>query len=194
MPSPVTGGRPRHDLPKGFVDLPSPEILRLRSLVAAVEAVHDPAGYEPLETPIVEDAAALGNDLPDVDRPGGGTFVLRGEGRPLALRHDLTAPLARYLAARSDGVVPPLRVRRSGWRRSSPPRPQGVGRSWSSPSARETPRGPCAWRAPSGTRACARRTGRGDRASAGPSAMPTGATLPWPCWSGETSGTEGRCP
>ena len=71
MPSPVTGGRPRHDLPKGFVDLPSPEVLRLRSLVAAVEAVHDPAGYEPLETPIVEDAAALGNDLPDVDRPGG---------------------------------------------------------------------------------------------------------------------------
>jgi len=74
--------------------------------------VFESYGFDPLETPAFEYTDALGKFLPDVDRPNEGVFSLKDDDEQwLSLRYDLTAPLARHVAAnfqKPDQAVPPL--------------------------------------------------------------------------------------
>ena len=64
-------------------------------------------GFEALETPAFEYADALGKFLPDQDRPNEGVFSLKDDdGQWMALRYDLTAPLARYVARELPDICP----------------------------------------------------------------------------------------
>ncbi len=101
-------------LPRGLRDVLSGDVLARQQLVSAVTAVYHNYGFDALETPVFEHAHALGAYLPDVDRPSSGVFVFTDEDDTLALRYDLTAPLARYVAANSQTLPKPCRLYRSG--------------------------------------------------------------------------------
>src|SRR6202012_5488876 len=76
-------------------------------------------GFEPLETPAFEYTDALGKFLPDVDRPNEGVFSLKDDDDQwLSLRYDLTAPLARHVAANFQFLPKPFRRCQTGsvWR------------------------------------------------------------------------------
>ena len=86
-------------------------------------------GFEPLETSAVETVEALGKFLPDVDRPNEGVFAWQDEGGSegkggdwLALRYDLTAPLARVAAQYRNALPMPYRRYAMGpvWRNEKP--------------------------------------------------------------------------
>ena len=64
----------------------------------------------------IEYTDALGKFLPDQDRPNAGVFSFQdGDEQWLSLRYDLTAPLARYVAAEFRRDCPePFRRYRSG--------------------------------------------------------------------------------
>ena len=66
---------------------------------------------------------ALGKFLPDVDRPNEGVFAWQDEDETwLALRYDLTAPLARVFAQHRAGLPLPYRRYQVGpvWRNEKP--------------------------------------------------------------------------
>ncbi len=66
------------------------------------------AGYEPVETPVLEERDLLR----DTDGAGEGTFRLfDADGRCLMLRPDVTLPVARLVATRLRGTRGPLRLR-----------------------------------------------------------------------------------
>ena len=84
------------DTPKGFRDI-TPEIAKKRrKLVNQIAEVLESFGFVPIETPSIEFAETLlgkyGEDEKLIYQ-----FKDRG-GRNLALRYDLTVPLARYIA------------------------------------------------------------------------------------------------
>ena len=92
--------RPRAETPQGL-----PRLFRRRGAgarrrcSARITAVYHAYGFDPLETSAVETVEALGKFLPDVDRPNAGVFAWQDEDDAwLALRYDLTAPLARVFA------------------------------------------------------------------------------------------------
>jgi histidyl-tRNA synthetase len=97
---------------KGFRDLRGPELERRDRMVAAILDVTRLYGCERLETPAVEAASAIGSWLPDVDRPNAGVFAWEAGEERLALRFDLTAPLARFVAEQCVALPLP-------WRRAS---------------------------------------------------------------------------
>jgi len=115
--------RPKARRPRGFEDK-SAEILRAENkLINAAFSVYDKYGFEPLQTPAFEYADALGKFLPDEDRPNVGVFALRDDDEQwMALRYDLTAPLARYVAENYDGLAKPYRRYQAGsvWRNEKP--------------------------------------------------------------------------
>src|ERR1041384_5267870 len=87
-------------LPKGFLDTPAEDIRATHRMLETIRQVYERYGFEPLETPAIEYTDALGKFLPDTDRPGKGMFSFQDEDKQwLPLRYDLTAPLARYVAA-----------------------------------------------------------------------------------------------
>ncbi|MDC9700848.1 MAG: histidine--tRNA ligase [Alphaproteobacteria bacterium] len=102
-------------LPHGFVVYTADD-LRVRSqLLDRIRNVYELYGFEALETPMIEYTEVLGQFLPDQDRPNGGVFSFQEEdGRWLSLRYDLTAPLARYVAAHFDTLPKPYRGYRFG--------------------------------------------------------------------------------
>ena len=88
--------KPRAETPKGFRDYFGADVIERRDMLAKISAVYERYGFDPLETSAVETVEALGKFLPDVDRPNEGVFGWQDEdGDWLALRYDLTAPLAR---------------------------------------------------------------------------------------------------
>lgn len=110
---------PLASLPRGMRDLDGAAMAHRQSLVEAVGRVYQLHGFTPLETPAIERAEALGAHLPDDDRETGGVFTFTdGDGDALALRYDMTAPLARYAAERRNTLVLPLRRYTAGpvWR------------------------------------------------------------------------------
>src|SRR4051794_28871238 len=108
--------RPKARLPKGFRDVEAEEIHGLKAMLRGLEGVYETYGFEPLETPFLEYADALGKFLPDQDRPNEGVFSMADEDEQwLSLRYDLTAPLARYVAERYEQLAKPFRSYRSGW-------------------------------------------------------------------------------
>ena len=98
-------------------------------MLDAIAATYRLYGFEALESGAVETVDALGKFLPDVDRPNEGVFAWQeaaeGDGPPgewLALRYDLTAPLARVYAQHRNDLPLPYRRYAIGpvWRNEKP--------------------------------------------------------------------------
>ena len=121
--------RPRAETPKGFRDYFGPEVTERKAMLDRIAAVYHLHGFEALETSGVETVEALGKFLPDVDRPNAGVFAWQEEAVPgggsgdwLALRYDLTAPLARVAAQYRNDLPSPYRRYAMGpvWRNEKP--------------------------------------------------------------------------
>ena len=120
--------RPKAEPPKGFRDYFGADVVERNAMLAAIAEVYHRYGFDPLESSAVETVEALGKFLPDVDRPNEGVFAWQedGEGeRPgdwLALRYDLTAPLARVYAQHRNDLPSPYRRYAMGpvWRNEKP--------------------------------------------------------------------------
>jgi histidyl-tRNA synthetase len=92
-------------------------------MLATIRGVYESYGFDPLETPAFEYTDALGKFLPDVDRPNEGVFSLKDDDEQwLSLRYDLTAPLARHVAANFQNLAKPFRRYQVGsvWRNEKP--------------------------------------------------------------------------
>jgi len=108
--------RPKPRLPRGLVDRGPADIAATDRLLAAIKESYALYGFEPVETPLIEYADALGKFLPDQDRPNEGVFAFEDDdGQWLSLRYDLTAPLARYVAENYERLPKPYRSYRVGW-------------------------------------------------------------------------------
>ncbi|MEO1014755.1 MAG: histidine--tRNA ligase [Pseudomonadota bacterium] len=115
--------RPKARAPKGFRDRFGADLKAEREMLAAISAVYERYGFDPLETSAFEYTDALGKFLPDVDRPNEGVFSLQDEDEQwMSLRYDLTAPLARYVAEHYDALPKPFRRYAMGpvWRNEKP--------------------------------------------------------------------------
>src|SRR3984957_461007 len=115
--------RPKARLPRGFRDRGAAEIAAERACLDTVRRVYESYGFAALETPAFEYTDALGKFLPDVDRPNEGVFSLQDDDAQwLSLRYDLTAPLARYVAANFQHLTKPFRRYQTGlvWRNEKP--------------------------------------------------------------------------
>ena len=115
--------RPEARAPRGFADRRGPEALSERRIVQILAPVYERWGFEPLETGAFEYADALGKFLPDADRPNEGVFALQDDDEQwMALRYDLTAPLARYAAQNWETLPKPFRRYAYGpvWRNEKP--------------------------------------------------------------------------
>lgn len=92
--------------PKGFRDIKPELAKKRRKVISQITTVLEEAGFEPIETPTIEFASTLKGKYGEEERLIY-EFADRG-GRDLALRYDLTVPLARYVATYN----PPLPFRR----------------------------------------------------------------------------------
>jgi len=115
--------KPRAETPKGFRDYFGAEVTARKAMLDRIAAVYHRYGFDPLETSAVETVEALGKFLPDVDRPNEGVFAWQDEDKDwLALRYDLTAPLARVAAQYRNDLPSPYRRFAMGpvWRNEKP--------------------------------------------------------------------------
>jgi histidyl-tRNA synthetase len=115
--------RPEARSPRGLQDRRGRDVVLERALLARVTAVYERYGFEPLETSAFEYADALGKFLPDADRPNEGVFALQDDDEQwMALRYDLTAPLARFAAQNWETLPKPFRRYAYGpvWRNEKP--------------------------------------------------------------------------
>ncbi|PKP70837.1 MAG: histidine--tRNA ligase [Alphaproteobacteria bacterium HGW-Alphaproteobacteria-4] len=121
--------RPRAETPKGFRDYFGAEVTERKAMLDTIAGVYHRYGYDALETAAVETVEALGKFLPDVDRPNAGVFAWQEDeegasraGDWLALRYDLTAPLARVAAQYRNDLPSPYRRYAMGpvWRNEKP--------------------------------------------------------------------------
>ena len=115
--------RPKAETPKGFRDYFGAEVTERAAMLATIAEVYRAHGFDPLETSAVETVEALGKFLPDVDRPNEGVFAWQDEGGDwLALRYDMTAPLARVAAQFRNDLPSPYRRYTMGpvWRNEKP--------------------------------------------------------------------------
>jgi histidyl-tRNA synthetase len=115
--------RPEARLPKGLFDTQASELRATADMLATIRGVFEAYGFEPLDTPAIEYADALGKFLPDQDRPNEGVFSFKDDDEQwLSLRYDLTAPLARYVAENYQSLPKPFRRYQVGpvWRNEKP--------------------------------------------------------------------------
>lgn len=126
--------RPKAETPKGFRDYFGADVTERKQMLDRITEIYHRHGFEPLETSAVETVEALGKFLPDVDRPNAGVFAWQeaevpgigqgsgGVGDWLALRYDLTAPLARVAAQFRNDLPSPYRRYAMGpvWRNEKP--------------------------------------------------------------------------
>nr|WP_010392603.1 histidine--tRNA ligase [Paracoccus sp. TRP] len=121
--------RPKAETPKGFRDYFGADVTERKQMLDRIAEIYHRHGFEPLETSAVETVEALGKFLPDVDRPNAGVFAWQeaevpggGSGDWLALRYDLTAPLARVAAQFRNDLPSPYRRYAMGpvWRNEKP--------------------------------------------------------------------------
>ncbi|MFP4045180.1 MAG: histidine--tRNA ligase [Rhodosalinus sp.] len=127
MAKPKKTPRPKAETPKGFRDYFGAEVTERAAMLDTIAGVYRRYGFEALESPAVETLEALGKYLPDVDRPHAGVFAWAededdGKGDWLALRYDLTAPLARVYAQHRNDLPTPYRRYAMGpvWRNEKP--------------------------------------------------------------------------
>ena len=115
--------RPKAETPKGFRDYFGADVTARSEMLQNIAGVYHRYGFDALETSAVETVEALGKFLPDVDRPNEGVFAWQeDEGDWLALRYDLTAPLARVYAQFRNDLPLPYRRYAMGpvWRNEKP--------------------------------------------------------------------------
>lgn len=121
--------RPKAETPKGFRDYFGAGVTERKAMLDRIAEIYHRHGFDPLETSAVETVEALGKFLPDVDRPNAGVFAWQEEAVPgggsgdwLALRYDLTAPLARVAAQFRNDLPTPYRRYAMGpvWRNEKP--------------------------------------------------------------------------
>ena len=115
--------RPKAETPKGFRDYFGADVTARSEMLQNIAQVYHRYGFDALETSAVETVEALGKFLPDVDRPNEGVFAWQeDEGDWLALRYDLTAPLARVYAQFRNDLPLPYRRYAMGpvWRNEKP--------------------------------------------------------------------------
>ncbi len=126
MDSPETSTaapRPIARAPRGFADRRADALRAERRILEAVSEVYQSYGFELLDTGAFEYADALGKFLPDADRPNEGVFALQDDDEQwMALRYDLTAPLARFAAENWETLPKPFRRYAYGpvWRNEKP--------------------------------------------------------------------------
>ena len=121
-------------LPAGFRDYSAAEVSARDQMITTIKKVYERFGFDPLETPAVEFMdTLLGFDQGD-DESAKMIFQtrrLRGrhiagseETEELAMRFDLTVPLARYVAANSGQLPQPFKRYQVGrvWRGERPQR------------------------------------------------------------------------
>jgi ATP phosphoribosyltransferase regulatory subunit len=94
-----------HPIPSGTRDVLPDEMRELRAITGALHEVFEAAGYGELYTPALE--------YESVERMAGGHGVYRmfdeTTGEMLALRSDMTVPIARVVGTRYATADPPLR-------------------------------------------------------------------------------------
>ncbi|SNS32502.1 histidine--tRNA ligase [Antarctobacter heliothermus] len=115
--------RPKAQTPKGFRDYFGPEVTERAEMLQTIAGVYHQYGFDALESAAVETVEALGKFLPDVDRPNEGVFAWQDEDDSwMALRYDLTAPLARVYAQHRNDLPLPYRRYAMGpvWRNEKP--------------------------------------------------------------------------
>ncbi|PIB26024.1 histidine--tRNA ligase [Amylibacter kogurei] len=115
--------RPKALPPKGFRDYFGAEVAQRNDMLNAITSVYHRYGFDALESSGVETVEALGKFLPDVDRPNEGVFAWQDEDDTwMALRYDLTAPLARVYAQNRNDLPTPYRRYATGpvWRNEKP--------------------------------------------------------------------------
>ncbi len=114
--------RPRAETPKGFRDYFGAQVESRKAMLDRIAKVYHLYGFEALESSAVETVEALGKFLPDVDRPNEGVFAWEEDKDWLALRYDLTAPLARVYAQHRNDLPTPYRRYAMGpvWRNEKP--------------------------------------------------------------------------
>ncbi|GFE51031.1 histidine--tRNA ligase [Roseobacter cerasinus] len=128
MAKPKKTPRPKAETPKGFRDYFGAEVTQRAEMLRKIAAVYHRYGFDALESSGVETVEALGKFLPDVDRPNEGVFAWQEDaeadkpGDWLALRYDLTAPLARVYAQHQNDLPKPYRRYAMGpvWRNEKP--------------------------------------------------------------------------
>ncbi|MCL4161259.1 UNVERIFIED_CONTAM: hypothetical protein GTU68_004941, partial [Idotea baltica] len=115
--------RPKAVAPRGFRDSFGAEVEARRNMLSRIAEVYHSYGFDPLETSAIETVEALGKFLPDVDRPNEGVFGFQDDDESwVALRYDLTAPLARVAAQYRLDLPTPYRRYAMGpvWRNEKP--------------------------------------------------------------------------
>ncbi|MEP2718340.1 histidine--tRNA ligase [Pseudophaeobacter sp.] len=123
--------RPKAVTPKGFRDYFGEEVTQRSEMLRSIAGVYHHYGFEALESAAVETVEALGKFLPDVERPNAGVFAWQevdendpdsNKGDWMALRYDLTAPLARVYAQHRNDLPTPYRRYAMGpvWRNEKP--------------------------------------------------------------------------
>tara|TARA_B110001450_G_scaffold81420_1_gene77188 strand:+ start:1671 stop:3170 length:1500 start_codon:yes stop_codon:yes gene_type:complete len=114
--------RPRAVPPRGFRDYFGTDVSERSKMLREIADVYQLYGFEQLESSAIETVDALGKFLPDVDRPNEGVFAWLEEEDWLALRYDLTAPLARVYAQHRNELPNPYRRFAMGpvWRNEKP--------------------------------------------------------------------------
>jgi histidyl-tRNA synthetase len=123
MAKPRKTPRPKAETPKGFRDYFGSDVTERAEMLRRIAGVYHRYGFDALESSAVETVEALGKFLPDVDRPNEGVFAWQDEDEKwLALRYDLTAPLARVYAQHRNDLPTPYRRYAMGpvWRNEKP--------------------------------------------------------------------------
>lgn len=123
MAKPKKQPRPKAVTPKGFRDYFGAEVAERNEMLGKIAEIYHRYGFDALENSAVETVEALGKFLPDVDRPNEGVFAWQDEDETwMALRYDLTAPLARVYAQHRNDLPTPYRRYAMGpvWRNEKP--------------------------------------------------------------------------
>jgi len=103
------GNRLAAQLPPGFHDTFGDDVERRDATLRTIGGIFHRYGFERLQSPAIEYLDALGKFLPDKDRPNEGVFAWQENEQWLALRYDLTAPLARVAAMHRNTLPTPYR-------------------------------------------------------------------------------------
>ncbi|MEM8729872.1 MAG: ATP phosphoribosyltransferase regulatory subunit, partial [Pseudomonadota bacterium] len=123
MAKPKKQPRPKAEPPKGFRDYFGTDVTERTEMLGKIAEVYKLYGFDVLDSSAVETVEALGKFLPDVDRPNAGVFAWQEEDSDwVALRYDLTAPLARVYAQHRNDLPNPYRRYAMGpvWRNEKP--------------------------------------------------------------------------
>ena len=95
-----------HPIPSGTRDVLPDEMRELRAITEALRAVFDDAGYGEVWTPAIEYEDVLRRGETGLDPA---YRVMDDHGHVMALRPDMTVPIARVVATRYADAEPPLR-------------------------------------------------------------------------------------